>query len=248
MSLLLLDIGNSALKWARAHGRQLLDGGRFVHRDTDLQAYADASWKPADRPASIVVANVAGPAIAASLSAWAKQQWGLEPRFLVSGRAAGGVTNGYAVPETLGIDRWAALVGARATTPDAACVVDCGTAITVDLLDTQGRHRGGLIVAGIDLMQQVLQRNTVNLLVPLAQTAAAPLADNTADAIVSGSVYAAAAAIERIVRDMAAAAGGSVEVLLTGGDAGRVAPLLTLRYEQHPDLVLRGLAILAGEN
>ena len=248
MSLLLLDIGNSALKWARADGRQLLDGGRFVHRDADLQAYAEANWRQADRPASVVVANVAGPGIATRLAAWVGQHWGLEPRFLVSGRAAGGVTSGYAVAETLGIDRWAALVGARAAVPGAACVVDCGTAITVDLLDARGRHHGGLIVAGIDLMQQALQRNTVNLLVPPAQTAAAPLADNTADAIVSGSVYAAAAAIERIARDMEATTGGSVDVLLTGGDADRVAPLLTLRFARQPDLVLRGLAILAGEN
>jgi len=248
MMRLLLDIGNSRLKWALADGRQLRERGHFQHRDADLQALATQHWQSLDPPGSVIVANVASPAIAAVVTGWVETHWGIEPRLLASSRTAGGVTNGYQVPASLGIDRWAALVGAHADAGGAACVVDCGTAITLDLLDAQGVHRGGLIVPGIELMQHALQRNTASLVTPRAQSAAVPLADNTADAIVSGSVYAAAAAIERIVREMAASCGDSVRVVLTGGGAGRVEPLLALAVELQPDLVLKGLAILAGEN
>ena len=134
-------------------------------------------------------------------------------------------------------------------TGDAVCVVDCGTAITIDLVDPVGRHRGGLILAGVSLMQQALCAQTAELQLPRGdQPPPVLLANATATAISSGCRYAAAAAIDRITEDMAAGAGLQPVVVLTGGEANTVAPLLRVAARHDADLVLKGIAILAGGN
>jgi type III pantothenate kinase len=118
----------------------------------------------------------------------------------------------------------------------------------MDLVDTGGLHRGGLILAGIDLMQSALQGNTANLRAAVITRSATLLATNTGDAIASGSVYAAAAAIERISQQMAAQCTRQPQLLLTGGDAERVLPLLGVACKHDPDLVLKGLNLLSGDS
>ncbi len=243
---LLLDIGNSSIKWAQAEGTTLLAGGSVMHRDADFESLASHAWQAIDTPQRVVVSNVAGSAIAASLNAWTERHWQLKPCFIRAARQVAGLTNAYTHPETLGVDRWAAMLGARMDYTGALCVVDCGTAITMDHVASDGVHRGGLILAGIDMMQQALQGSTANLRVPGARHDVSLLACNTDDAIASGSLYAAAAAIDRIAGDIAATSKEPLHTVLTGGDAVRVLPLLTITARYDPDLVLKGLAVLAG--
>jgi len=245
---LLLDIGNSSVKWVCSTRPRWGEQGRFVHRDADFSAQAAQAWSGLDRPDAIVVSNVAGTDIASRLQVWTQEHWQQSPQFLVSSRAAAGVRNGYGEPQTLGIDRWAALVAAYAASRSAVCVADCGTAITLDLVDADGTHRGGLILAGIDLMQAALSGAASNLLVPCASGAVQLLATRTGDAIASGSVYAAAAAIEHIATRMAAQSTQVPRLLLTGGDAARVIPLLGVVCDHEPDLVLQGLDLLSGDS
>jgi len=109
-------------------------------------------------------------------------------------------------------------------------------------------HRGGLILPGVKMMQQALCAHTADLPLPHADQAPVLLATTTSGAIDSGSLYAAAAAVERIATDMAASSGLQPAVVITGGDAQRLAPLLGLVARYDADLVLKGIAILAGEN
>lgn len=245
---LLLDIGNSAIKWAQAEGTSLLRSGRFIHRGADFGQLAAAAWQGLDAPQRVVVSNVAGTAMARQLTLWTERHWRLVPQFVRASARAAGLKNAYEEPETLGVDRWAAMLGARLDSSDALCVVDCGSAITIDFVAADGSHEGGLILAGIDMMQQALQGNTANLKVPGAAAEVTLLARNTDDAIASGSLYAAAAAIDRIVGEMAAGRQGPVQTLLTGGDATRVLPLLSIDARHEPDLVLKGLAVLSEES
>ncbi len=244
---LLLDIGNTTIKWAQAEGTRLLDSGHAAHRDSDFAALAGALWHADEAPQQIVVSNVAGAAMADRVAAWSQRSWGLAPRLVRASSQLAGLRNAYARPETLGSDRWAAMLGARLEHGGALCVVDCGTAITVDFVAADGAHGGGLILAGIDMMQQALQGSTANLRAPAGHGAVSLLARNTGDAIASGSLYAAAAAIDRIAADIAAAEQEPVTTLLTGGDAGRVAALLRTPVHHDPDLVLKGLAVLSEE-
>jgi len=243
---LLLDMGNTSVKWALSEGGRITRGGRFVHRNGDFAQLAEQAWSGIC-PRSVVAASVAGAEPRRQLGAWSQRQWQLAPVWMQTTAMAAGVRNGYAEPQTLGIDRWAAMVGAFAQFRTAVCVVDCGTAITLDLVDTDGTHRGGLILPGIGLMQQALRDNTANLAAAPASAAVRLLADTTADAITSGSVYAAVAAIGQISRQMAAHCMREPLLLLTGGDAERVPALLDAPCHVEPDLVLHGLDILSGE-
>ena len=155
------------------------------------------------------------------------------------------MTNAYTLAGDLGVDRWAAIVGAHHGYPDAVCVVDCGTAITIDLVAASGEHCGGLILPGADMLQKSLLDNTAGIKSPDVLQPAVLLAHGTRDAVNSGVLYLAAAAIDRIVTEMGVAAGETTGVVITGGDAERILPLLEVAAHHEPDLVLQGLAILS---
>jgi type III pantothenate kinase len=244
---LLLDVGNTAVKWACESSGRLGMTGRFVHRAGNIGTLAEAAWSGLQPAQKVLVASVAGKDMEALLLAWFNDHWQVQPVFLHSTARACGVSNAYTVAEALGIDRWAAIVAAHRRYPGAVCVVDCGTAVTLDMVTAGGEHRGGLILPGIEMLQQMLLQNTAQLRLSGKQPAVTPLADSTTAAIYGGAVYLVAAAIERCVADMRAEQGENIEIVMTGGDAGRILPLLNGPAQHQPDLVLQGIAMLAGE-
>ncbi len=242
-SLLLIDIGNSRVKWGRAR-RSRIEAGEPFARLGCQTAFAD-HWENMPPPAQALVANVAGSDIADALEDWMERHWHLKPRFIRSEAKGFGVTNGYANPEKLGVDRWVALVGARHACLGAVCVADCGTAITFDALDEEGKHLGGLIAPGLGLMRESLARGTHGL--DLANTRPRDrLARDTSAAIASGTRQAAAGLIERAFRTTVQSVGSQPSLLLTGGDAPHIAAALEIPCELRPDLVLEGLWVMAA--
>lgn len=244
---LLLDVGNTAVKWGCFAAGALAPTGGFGYRDGRIDALADAAWQALPAPEAVYIASVGTAQTGAALAAWFAARWQVQVVFLHSAATACGVSNGYPVPEDLGIDRWAAVIAAHHGYPGTVCVVDCGTAITLDLVTAGGEHCGGLILPGIDVMQQALLRETAGLRAPAARPVASPLADNTAAGIEGGAVYLLAAGIERIVADMRRECDTEITMVLTGGAAGRLLPVLPGGVSHDPDLVLRGVAMLAGE-
>ncbi|MGB5178677.1 MAG: type III pantothenate kinase [Gammaproteobacteria bacterium] len=244
---LLVDVGNSAVKWALAGEDGIISGHRFVHRDRDIAGQLTLSWAALQRPTAVFVVNVAGTAMAHILTAWSRQHWSLVPEYVSTGSAACGVTNAYTVAGTLGVDRWAALIGARHQSRAAVCVIDCGTAITLDLLAASGQHLGGLILPGIEMLKQVIREDTAGVRPSADDPLATLFATDTGAAVHGGAVYMAVAAIDRIITDMVATQEQEFEVLITGGDAGTILTLLARPAHHDPELVLKGLAILAGE-
>jgi len=153
--------------------------------------------------------------------------------------------NAYARPEQLGSDRWHALIGARGRFPRGPlAVVSAGTATTIDGLAPDGRFLGGVIAPGGDLMRRALAQGTARL--PLGDGEYVPHPDNTADAIHTGVLDAQIALIERRVRRIREAVGGAVQVVLAGGRAAQLFPLLQAqsgigKLAMEGDIVLRGL-------
>lgn len=242
--MLLLDVGNTRMKWASVQAGTLTPGGNLVHAGEDLAAVAEAAWRSLPQPERIVVSNVAGAAFAAGLRDWTRAVWGVEPYFIVPKPKALGVTNAYIEPHRLGADRWAALVAARARVRGAACVIDCGTAITIDALSESGEHLGGLIVPGLSMMRRALTTNTSGI-PDEGEGSVALLARSTRDAVTGGTLYAAVAVIDRVTADVAAELSRPITCVLTGGDAERVMPLLAAKCRYEPNLVLQGLKIIA---
>ena len=242
---LLADIGNTRIKWLLWEQGEIRRRGERRHRDGDPRQLGQQLWGQLERPAQVWIANVAGPEIAAALSAWIAGAWSLEARFVRTEAAGCGVRCAYAVPNRLGVDRWVALIGARALTRQACCVVDCGTAITIDTLSSAGQHLGGVIFPGARLMREALYRDTHQI--PAEAGTVTLFGRDTMDGVWGGATYAVAAAIDRITRQMAAEMGEPADRLLTGGDAEALQPYLEGDYRLEPELIFQGLLVIASE-
>ncbi len=240
---LLVDSGNSRLKWA------LMEAGmsgpvRSVPGGRELTpARLDEAWAALPVPDSVWIANVAGDEAAACLRAWIHRRWRQEARFVRSQAQAHGVRNGYRDPARLGVDRWLALVAARHRHPLPACVVDCGTALTLDVLDADGRHHGGLICPGRALMRRSLVQGTAQVEAAEVRTDAV-LGDHTATAVALGVAAALSGLLETTLARLQRRWPG-LQVLLTGGDAVWLARNLSRPARLAPDLVLQGLALVS---
>jgi type III pantothenate kinase len=201
----------------------------------------------------VLVCSVAGRALERALRQAARAAGTQLPQFIRSTRHAAGVRNGYVQPWRLGADRWVAMLGARARYPGRAlCVVDVGTALTIDLVDDRGQHRGGLLTPGPALMVESLLRDTAGIRrragrrFGAAARAAATFGRSTRAGLLSGSALACAALVERAVREARDELGGRPRLLLAGGGAAPVAAFLQVAYERVDALVIEGLAMLAA--
>lgn len=239
--LLLIDAGNTRIKWALVAPDSGLGGwlasGAVAHAQLDTLG---AQWARLTISEALL-SNVAGSAIAARLRAMLP----VAASDFVSLPQLAGVSNGYRNPAQLGCDRFAAAIGARALAPGQAVIVaNCGTATTIDAITADGVFLGGMILPGLGLMASSLARNTAQL--PQI-TDAAPLpagfADNTDDAILSGCLAAQTGAIERAVRMH-----GAQACLLSGGAAPRIAQTLALPFQLVDNIVMLGLQTAARAN
>jgi type III pantothenate kinase len=196
----------------------------------------------------MVVANVAGERRAAELAGWARAHWGLDAEFLVSPRAELGVTNGYTRPEALGVDRWLGLTAAKSLVTGAVLVVDCGTAVTVDVLDADGRHRGGLIAPGLDMMREALRTGT--RIPPFEDTHfSLDFGVDTASGISAGIMHSISGMVEKALRSARVVVCEEPQVILTGSGAAALSNALegSLPLRVEPELVMRGLYLSAAE-
>lgn len=245
--ILLVDVGNSRIKWMLwEQGRALARGGLF-HRGFEQEDLGRQLWGPLERPSRVIVANVAGAEMAAALGAWMAEAWSVRAQFMVSEAEGFGIRNAYAAPERLGVDRWAAMIGARALISQACCIVDCGTAVTIDALSATGVHLGGAIIPGIRLMREALYRDTRQI--PADEVGQVTLfGRSTHDCVWGGTAYAATAAIDRMTEQMEEAMGVTVCRLLTGGDVEMLLPALKNSYRLEPDLIFLGLLVMAGQS
>lgn len=243
-NILLIDIGNTNLKWS------LLQAGRRspvtakTHRGVASDQLAIDCWADIPPPDEIFLANVAGVELESGLINWMQNRWGRTPQVVHPVVQGWGVINGYLDPGQLGVDRWLTLLAVRRQEHGAACIVDCGTAITVDLMDSGGRHHGGMILPGLDLMRESLLHQTriprvINVSVD------ALFARDTASAVASAAVNSAAALIERSMHQAAAFCGESPRLILTGSDAERISMQLDIPFQIDHELIMKGLVAIA---
>lgn len=240
---LLLDLGNTRLKWAMQTDAALSAPAALAWSG-DVPAALAAAWQGLPAPQAIVAASVVDDAREAMLARCTRERFGLEIRWMRTPAAACGVINAYPQPQRLGVDRFLAMVAAHADGLGACVLASVGTALTLDALAADGRHLGGLIAPGPLLMQQALLGATARVR-PQHDGRLVDAADNTADAVHSGCWQAAAALVERFVATMAPRLGDDAVLSLSGGDARQLAELLALPTRLGEHAVLRGLAVWA---
>lgn len=239
--ILAFDVGNTFAKWGFIQAGKVVAGGRVLHRERGLAAALDPLSLDR-RPDMIVAVNVAGPAANEALKAWAQARYARPIRTIGSQDQHPALRSRYSEASRLGADRWAGAVGGFLAY-GACLVADLGTAATVDWVDAGGTHRGGYIVPGIDAMRAALADGTHAVQVDDLEVAPGVWGTDTGTAVAAGTRRALAALIESTVREHASAGG---TLVLTGGDAERIAPWLGCRHHIDHALVLRGAAALAG--
>lgn len=253
--ILLLDIGNTRVKWGKLeHGK--LNSAEDALKVESLITDFDKFLAGKEIPDKVLISNVAGKKTGNDAEHWIKKTWGLTPKFIVAQSEAFGVRNAYDNPDRLGADRWAVLLGVHHQSDNyqrdscqqeksSVCIVDCGSAVTFDVLTGHGEHLGGLIIPGLNMMREGLKKKIQIRNNAEAGNRTALLARNTKDAISSGTLYTLVAAIDQITTNLEKETGSVLTRIITGGNAQDLLPLLSGKYGYRPNLVLEGLAVIA---
>lgn len=231
--ILQIDIGNSALKW-RLRQNSLSVASGSTGRDEALPELPQP-------PEAVWVASVADADSEQQFAARVQAQWGLNPWFAHSSASACGVINSYAEPARLGVDRWLAMIAGVRLAAGPVCVVDAGSALTIDFVDAGGRHRGGYILPGMAMMERALVGDTARVRFGDAARDRLEPGTSTAEAVFNGlqlaQVGAVATALERF--------GGDYELVFCGGNGAELQRLLGHGGSFVSELVLDGLEQLA---
>jgi type III pantothenate kinase len=248
---LLFDVGNTRVKWAIDDGESLGKSGATPLDKVRAQGFEVLARRLPRSVTRVMVSNVAGPEVARDLSQFVRREFDLDASFCCPERSAHGVTNGYRQPRLLGVDRWAAMIGARAETRAALCIVDAGSAVTIDALDRSGQHRGGQIIPGLRLMAKALKRETNGVRETHIRTGnpgagISLFADNTADGVRAGALNAVCGAVERAIKILRSE-GMRPRLFVTGGGAATLLEALDAKATHRPNLVLQGLATMIRE-
>lgn len=243
---ILVDIGNSRCKSAIEDEDGLHPLATFAWKDVFLHEVLDKVWLQVlgnRLPNSVHVSNVAGERLLPNMSAWCCDKFGMKPVAIQSSAEFEGLKNAYKEPETFGVDRWAAMIGARSQYSGGLCVIDSGTATTVDLIDADGQHLGGAILPGIYTMRRSLGKYTSALFA--ADGYISPFSDNTASGIAGGTGFASIGAMERLVYE-ASRRVSPLTTVVTGGEAKILESFMRIPVKRDPLLVLKGVSALGG--
>ena len=249
--ILLIDLGNTRIKWAwLSAAAQELENAGAARTSDGLSTLPFLNREEA--VAGALACNVAGIELGRKLAGLIRERLGVELEFAQPQASACGVTAAYANPLNLGADRWAALIGAHALGRRDYCIIDAGSTVTLDLLLADGRHLGGYIAPGREMSLAAMARGTADLASRLKDHSGEPLdltpGTDSAEAMEKGALAAQLGMIRTGMQRLAIKGGGSPVLLLTGGGAEALVATGELPDAQlAPDLVLRGLAALALE-
>lgn len=249
---LLIDIGNSRIKWCLYNSVENEFGieGAMLHDKAELPALFSESWGHLDKPDRVVISNVSGQQLAESMDAWFEKTWQMKTEYVETEAFSFGVSNAYSDYQELGVDRWMAIIAAWQRFQQggkAVCVVDCGTATTIDGISASGQHLGGFIIPGYTTMQEMLVNNTSDIELAKKILPSINFSSSTEEGVKSGCYLATISTIDRVVTTMQDDYGKQVNCIITGGNAELVIEQLAGTFEYEPKLVLHGLAIFSGK-
>ena len=253
MKTLLMDAGNSSIKWATLEDGELSAQQSHFYKDEMPQQIFEGIVAPYQNTIDgIIIVSVLDDSFRQTVESFCKKK-SIHLEFVTSTREKNGLRNAYNEPEKLGADRFVAMLGARYLYPDSAFIsVDVGTATTIDAVTANGQHLGGLILPGSSLCRESLLKNTA-LLEKWSSTnqASQPelFSSETTQAITSASLLGLAGAIEYITTKMKQSAKMSgqqpVRSIICGGGAEMILSYLESDFDYHPNLLMIGLQAIA---
>lgn len=236
-AILQVDAGNSGAKWRLVEGGEVVARGRL---DLDVDDTPAALADAARAAGEIWLASVLDERREAALEACLSRLSPIPQRHARSERRCAGVENSYEDPSRMGVDRWLALLAARQRVAGRVCVVDVGTALTIDLLAADGRHEGGYIIPGRDLLERALLSGTGRVRDAERDLWSLDPGQGTGTAVSSGAALALVGAVREALR---CAGSPSPALIFCGGAGDRLLQLLDVAGITAPDLVFEGLEV-----
>ena len=234
-----LDVGNSGAKWRLVAAGRVLQRGRYEPGDS---ASRESLLNCCEIVGQILVSSVAVAETEDELAELLVGRWGVQPWFARTPARTRGLINSYAEPGRMGVDRWLAMLGARERFDGRLCVIDAGSALTIDLVSAMGEHEGGYIIPGPVLMERALLLDTDRVRFEEAADYALEPGASTAEAVRHGIALAQAGAVclvlERTVRE-------PPTLVFCGGGGENLMRLLDRGGEWLPDLVFEGLQVMS---
>jgi type III pantothenate kinase len=248
--ILLVDVGNTRIKWSTWFGGVIRQDGICSTLETAELAKVCQSGGISHA----VVACVVGEAVRLSL-ARPMENAGIPIHWVQPQYSAHRLLNRYQPPASLGADRYAAMIAAGRHFQRDCVVASVGTAMTVDMLTGEGEFLGGCIVPGPDLMRASLRSGTAGIRPSSGKWQDYPR--DTGAAVDSG-IALALSGVVRGMRERLAGMGGTEQVtsgsdgplpavVLTGGARACIRPLLMGDVFEMDELVLEGLAWIARD-
>jgi type III pantothenate kinase len=238
---LLIDLGNSRLKWALFDGTGLGAVHALWHRERSLTDLLEPAWQHI-APARVIACSVAGRQRDEQLRDWVATRWSLAIDFFSSEDAYPGMRSGYADPAHLGNDRWLGCIAGFQRCRGNVGIIDAGSAITIDWVDANGQHQGGWILPGLQTMGHCLLQRTA---IPDTDFRFDGLAagKDTPSCIGQGALLACLGALNLAM----AQTPPDTCWLLTGGDAATISRHLQPAHQVIDHLLLEGLALISHD-
>jgi len=238
----LIDLGNTRLKWVRDDALAAGQVQALAHADSADASALDIAFAAISAGDRAWIASVASRTLTAAVEI-ALQRRGAQVTRALTQSSCSGVRIAYPDPSRLGVDRFLALLAARARAPGAWLIASVGTALTIDLLGADGLHQGGLIAPSPTLMREALAQRVPQL--PVEGGRVMDFAADTVDALASGAILSARALIARSLQAARERFATTPTLLIAGGGAEAVCRDWQVRAERAPDLVLHGLQVYA---
>lgn len=241
-----IDVGNTTLKWRLM---QVSTGRVIAGRVLPEVKFLEHLHERFDVLSMVRIACVAADSVLMSLCESIFQLWGLQAHVARVAKKFAALEVVYSEPSRLGVDRWLAMLAAYELSGRSVCVIDCGSAITLDLVDSKGMHQGGYIVPGLHMQKNSLLKSTGQIRIMDEQA----LGDIgwgccTEEAINAGVLRMVGSFVDAIVADVRVMR-PETDFFITGGDADTVLSVLgnAKVFSCRPDLVMDGLAIVFPE-
>lgn len=247
--ILELDAGNTRVKWrivSIGSGALIKKSEGYVFANSSISALfleleGQVGQEVLKNIQRVKVSNVRGEQFEAELAVWLEKKWQLLPEFARVVKECGGVRNSYSDVTSMGVDRWLAMLAAYKDAKGLCCIIDCGSAITLDLVSEDGEHIGGYIVPGFELMREALFKKSAVLDSSAKLWDSTAPANDTGSAVRNGLLCMVLGMIEQVFDQYRGET--SVCCYLTGGDAAIISPLVRQKHKVVPALVMNGLAI-----
>lgn len=246
--MLALDVGNTFAKWRIDVGCDQLKEGKCLTENILIETHALLEkYKVSEVYVSWVGSSSHKEEFVASI-----ELSGHSCFLLQTQREMNGLSNGYPEYHRLGVDRWLAMLAVWSKYRSSFCLVDAGTALTIDMVDEHGSHLGGYILPGYRTTVSSLNNATALINTNQNEIAASEIypATNTLDAVRRGALLSMAGGIEyallhyKLPDDLNAATRPRVCVV-SGGDAKLLTPLLSGQWILNEQVVLDGIMVSA---